>query len=129
MKEYPSPSKDQVRIQRLEKKIKKLQNRDESQKEKLAFFIKLLNEFPALGRYDTVTKRNLEYLDKIRELEKQIREKNWAIKGLQDALNTGRLLSHKELEEFENISNKENQILFKKIVLILKSYKRYEREI
>jgi len=130
-------NKDQVRVQRLEKKIKKLQKRSKSQKEKLDFYQNLLVTFPSLQGYNELSKRNSEYAKKISELQEQIKEKNWAIRGLRETLNVALMISDKELEIFEDlprlvgessVATREDdeksikvKIIIEKVICILKS--------
>lgn len=96
-------NKDQVRVQRLEKKIKKLQKRSKSQKEKLDFYQNLLVTFPSLQGYNELSKRNFEYAKKLSELQEQIKEKNWTIRGLRETLNVALMISDKDFEIFEDL--------------------------
>jgi hypothetical protein len=78
-----NPSTEQIRIQRLEKKLKKFKDRDKAQKEQLSFYKKLTKDFPLLQSYSEIYDKNKTYYKQIVNLERTIKEKDWIIKGLE----------------------------------------------
>lgn len=101
------PSPEQVRIQRLEKKIKKLQASNKRHKEDLKYYKRIVRDFPWVEPSVKTKQENIE-------LQKTLKEKNWTIRGLQDALNVARLISEKDLNNLKTLSgdlkNKGNKI-------------------
>jgi len=89
-------NKDQVRVQRLEKKIKKIQARNKGYRKDIEFYKKLTSYFPWVEKDYNARKEVLE-------LKKVLKEKNWAIRGLQDALNVVRLISEEDLNKLKNL--------------------------
>lgn len=78
-KNYSIPSPEQIRIQRLEKKIKKLQASNKRHKEDLKYYRRIVRDFPWIQPSVKTTQENIE-------LKKTLKEKNWTIRGLQEAL-------------------------------------------
>jgi hypothetical protein len=72
-------NKDQVRIQRLEKKIKKLQDSNKRHRKNLEFYKRIVRDFPWIEPSSQTRKENIE-------LTNELRLKGWTIKGLKHDL-------------------------------------------
>jgi len=72
-------NKDQVRIQRLEKKIKKLQDSNKRHRKNLEFYKRIVRDFPWIESTAQTRKENIE-------LTNELRLKGWTIKGLKHDL-------------------------------------------
>jgi hypothetical protein len=79
VKNYSIPSSEQIRIQRLEKKIKKLQASNKRHSKNLEFYQKLTRNFPWVERNYTARLENSE-------LRNELDLKTWAVKGLKHDL-------------------------------------------
>jgi hypothetical protein len=132
-------NKDQVRIQRLEKKIKKLQASNKRHKDDLKHYEKIFRGFPWI---ESSYQRQKEYI----ELKKTVAEKNWTIRGLQDALNVVGLISEDNLNQFKGLYEdfkvngrafdkyltsgyEDNLVLLGKIISIVSSMKKYAKDV
>ncbi len=78
-KNYSIPSPEQIRIQRLEKKIKKLQNSNKKYRENLKFYQKLTRNFPWVAK-DYEARRENEILKDKLSLQ------TWTVRGLKGEL-------------------------------------------
>jgi len=78
-KNYSIPSPEQVRIQRLEKKIKKLQASNKRHRENLKFYQKITRNFPWV-------EKNYEARRENEILQDKLSLQNWTIKGLKHDL-------------------------------------------
>lgn len=100
-KEWPvfsaNLNKDQVRVRRLEKKIKKLQASNKRHREDLKFYQKLTKNFPWVEKDYHARQENAE-------LKKTLKEKNWTIRGLQEELNTVKLITDHDIECLQALS-------------------------
>lgn len=76
---FPAPSEDQVRIQQLEKKIKKLQNSNKRHRKNLEFYKRIVRDFPWIESTSQTRKENIE-------LTNELKLKGWTIKGLKHDL-------------------------------------------
>jgi len=76
---FPALSEDQVRIQRLEKKIKKLQDSNKRHRKNLEFYKRIVRDFPWIEPTSQTRKENIE-------LTNELRLKGWTIKGLKHDL-------------------------------------------
>jgi len=76
---FPAPSEDQVRIQRLEKKIKKLQARNKKHRKNLEFYKRITRNFPWVEKDYYAREENAQ-------LKNELHLKTWAVKGLQHDL-------------------------------------------
>lgn len=76
---FPALSEDQVRIQRLEKKIKKLQDSNKKHRKNLDFYKRIVRDFPWIEPYSQTRKENIE-------LTNELKLKGWTIKGLKHDL-------------------------------------------
>jgi hypothetical protein len=76
---FPSLSEDKVRIQRLEKKIKKLQDCNKRHRKNLEFYKRIVRDFPWIEPTSQTRKENIE-------LTNELRLKGWTIKGLKHDL-------------------------------------------
>jgi hypothetical protein len=76
---FPALSEDKVRIQRLEKKIKKLQNSNKRHRKNLEFYKRIVRDFPWIEPSSQTRKENIE-------LTNELRLKGWTIKGLKHDL-------------------------------------------
>lgn len=76
---FPAPSEDQVRIQRLEKKIKKLQARNKKHRKNLEFYKRITRNFPWVEKDYHAREENAQ-------LKNELHLKTWAVKGLQHDL-------------------------------------------
>lgn len=122
-------NKDQVRIQRLEKKIKKLQASNKRHKEDLKYYKRIVRDFPWIEPSVKTTQENIE-------LKKTLKEKNWIIRGLQDALNIVRLISDDNLNQlnilYENskANNTDTDLIcLGKIISVIRSMKKYTTDV
>lgn len=133
------PSPEQVRIQRLEKKIKKLQASNKRHKEDLKYYKRIVRDFPWIEPSVKTTQENIE-------LKKTLKEKNWIIRGLQDALNIVRLISDDNLNQLKGLYEdfkvngkiwdkyltsgyEDNLVLLGKIISVISSMKKYANDI
>jgi hypothetical protein len=78
-KNYSIPSPEQIRIQRLEKKIKKLQDSNKRHRKNLEFYKRIVRDFPWIEPSSQTRKENIE-------LTNELRLKGWTIKGLKHDL-------------------------------------------
>ncbi len=78
-KNYSIPSPEQVRIQRLEKKIKKLQTSNKKHRKNLDFYKRIVRDFPWIEPSSQTRKENIE-------LANELKLKGWTIKGLKHDL-------------------------------------------
>lgn len=78
-KNYSIPSSEQVRIQRLEKKIKKLQVRNKRHRKNLEYYKRIVRDFPWIEPSSQTRKENIE-------LTNELKLKGWTIKGLKHDL-------------------------------------------
>lgn len=132
-------NKDQVRIQRLEKKIKKLQASNKRHKEDLKYYKRIVRDFPWIEPSVKTIGENVE-------LKKTLKEKNWTIRGLQDALNTAGLISDNNLNQLKGlyedfkVSGKvfdkyltsgyeDNLVLLGKIISVISGMKKYANDV
>jgi hypothetical protein len=133
------PSPEQVRIQRLEKKIKKLQASNKRHKEDLKYYKRIVRDFPWIEPSVKTTQENIE-------LKKTLKEKNWIIRGLQDALNIVRLISDDNLNQLKGLyedfkvngkiwdkyltsGHEDNCVLLGKIISVINSMKKYTTDV
>jgi len=79
VKNYLTLSPEQIRIQRLEKKIKKLQASNKRHRENLKFYQKLTRDFPWVEPTSQTRQENIE-------LRNELKLKGWTIKGLKHDL-------------------------------------------
>jgi len=79
VKNYLTLSPEQIRIQRLEKKIKKLQASNKRHRENLKFYQKLTRDFPWVEPSSQTRQENIE-------LRNELKLKGWTIKGLKHDL-------------------------------------------
>jgi predicted RNase H-like nuclease (RuvC/YqgF family) len=136
---FPALSEDQVRIQRLEKKIKKLQASNKRHKEDLKYYKRIVRDFPWIEPSVKTTQENIE-------LKKTLKEKNWTIRGLQDALNTAGLISDDNLNQLKGLYEdfkvngkiwdkyltsgyEDNLVLLGKIISVISSMKKYTTDV
>ena len=68
-------NKDQVRVQRLEKKIKKLQTSNKRHRKNLEFYKRIVRDFPWVEPTSQTRQENIE-------LRNELKLKGWTIKGL-----------------------------------------------
>jgi hypothetical protein len=132
-------NKDQVRIQRLEKKIKKLQASNKRHKEDLKYYKRIVRDFPWIEPSVKTTQENID-------LQKTLKEKNWIIRGLQDALNIVRLISDDNLNQLKGLYEdfkvngkvldkyltsgyEDNLVLLGKIISVISSMKKYTTDV
>jgi len=78
-KNYSIPSPEQIRIQRLEKKIKKLQTSNKRHRENLKFYQKLTRNFPWIENDYHARQENIQ-------LKNELHLRTWAVKGLKHDL-------------------------------------------
>jgi len=133
------PSPEQVRIQRLEKKIKKLQASNKRHKEDLKYYKRIVRDFPWIEPSVKTTQENIE-------LKKTLKEKNWIIRGLQDALNIAGLISDNNLNQLKGLYEdfkvngkvldkyltsgyEDNLVLLGKIISVISSMKKYTTDV
>ncbi len=138
-KNYSIPSSEQIRIQRLEKKIKKLQVSNKKHNEDLKYYKRIVRDFPWIEPSVKTTQENIE-------LKKIVKEKNWTIRGLQDALNTAGLISDDNLNQLKGLYEdfkvngkiwdkyltsgyEDNCVLLGKIISVISSMKKYTTDI
>ena len=136
---FPALSQDKVRIQRLEKKIKKLQASNKRHKEDLKYYKRIVRDFPWIEPSVKTTQENIE-------LKKTLKEKNWIIRGLQDALNIVRLISDDNLNQLKGLYEdfkvngkiwdkyltsgyEDNCVLLGKIISVISSMKKYTTDV
>lgn len=74
-KNYSTPSPEQIRIQRLEKKIKKLQASNKKHKKDLNYYKRIVRDFPWVESTGSIKLENIS-------LKNELHLKTWAIKGL-----------------------------------------------
>jgi len=74
-KNYSTPSPEQIRIQRLEKKIKKLQTSNKRHRKNLEFYKRIVRDFPWVEPTSQTRQENIE-------LRNELKLKGWTIKGL-----------------------------------------------
>jgi hypothetical protein len=77
--DYQIPLPEQIRIQRLEKKIKKLQNSNKRHRKNLEFYKRIVRDFPWIEPTSQTRKENIE-------LTNELKLKGWTIKGLKHDL-------------------------------------------
>ncbi len=77
--DYQIPSPEQIRIQRLQKKIKKLQANNKRHRENIKFYKRIVRDFPWVTAEYHARKENTE-------LRNEVKLKTWAIKGLEHDL-------------------------------------------
>jgi len=121
-------NKDQVRAQRLQKKIKKLQASNKRHKEDIKYYKRILRDFPWVEPGFKSKQENIE-------LTKTLKEKNWALKGAQEELNTINLITDHDIEclqalskDLEKLSVNDNNIvsaphLLNRVLAVLRSMK------
>jgi hypothetical protein len=136
---FPALSEDKVRIQRLEKKIKKLQASNKRHKEDLKYYKRIVRDFPWIEPSVKTTQENID-------LKKTLKEKNWIIRGLQDALNIVRLISDDNLNQLKGLYEdfkvngkvldkyltsgyEDNLVLLGKIISVISSMKKYTTDV
>jgi hypothetical protein len=78
-KNYSIPSPEQIRIQRLEKKIKKLQARNKKHRKNLEFYKRITRNFPWVEKDYHAREENAQ-------LKNELHLKTWAVKGLKHDL-------------------------------------------
>lgn len=125
-------NKDQVRVQRLEKKIKKLQASNKRHKEDIKYYKRILRDFPWVEPGFKSKQENIE-------LTKNLKEKNWALRGAHAELNTVNLITDHDMEclqalskDLEKLSVNDNNIasaphLLERLIAVLKSMKNNAR--
>jgi predicted RNase H-like nuclease (RuvC/YqgF family) len=136
---FPALSEDKVRIQRLEKKIKKLQASNKRHKEDLKYYKRIVRDFPWIEPSVKTMQENIE-------LKKTLKEKNWTIRGLQDALNIAGLISDNNLNQLKGLYEdfkvngkvldkyltsgyEDNLVLLGKIISVISSMKKYTTDV
>jgi len=125
---FPALSEGKVRIQRLEKKIKKLQARNKKHRKNLEFYKRILRDFPWVEPGFKSKQENIE-------LTKTLKEKNWIIRGLQEELNIVNLITDHDMEclqalskDFEKLSVNDHGFmsaphLLNRLIAVLRSMK------
>jgi len=78
-KNYLIPSPEQIRIKRLEKKIKKLQTSNKRHRKNLEFYKRIVRDFPWIEPTSQTRQENIE-------LRNELKLKGWTIKGLKHDL-------------------------------------------
>ncbi len=76
---HDTPSPEQIRIQRLEKKIKKLQTSNKRHRKNLEFYKRIVRDFPWVEPSSQTRQENIE-------LRNELKLKGWTIKGLKHDL-------------------------------------------
>lgn len=110
-------NKDQVRIQRLEKKIKKLQASNKRHKEDLEYYKRIVRDFPWIEPSVKTTQENIE-------LKNTLKEKNYTIKGLKHDLEyLDNQITDNMIFTIEQ-SNAVYDPLVEKVIKIIKNVKR-----
>jgi hypothetical protein len=105
------PSPEQVRIQRLEKKIKKLQASNKRHKEDIKYYKRMVRDFPWIEPTAQTIQENIE-------LKKTLKEKNWALRYLEETMNVTRILNDDDMDTLINLAY--NNPAVEKVLRVIK---------
>jgi hypothetical protein len=105
------PSPEQVRIQRLEKKIKKLQASNKRNKEDIKYYKRMVRDFPWIEPTAQTIQENIE-------LKKTLKEKNWALRHLEETMNVTQILNDDDMDILINLAY--NNPAVEKVLRVIK---------